>query len=162
MVAQNIATVQPQLVRDQLDMKYSVNQEEDFNVFWVGWAECDIGSKRSAAGSEPSTLNKNPTKCDRGDIRSYRDCVGVKEGSLADFSVDYILRKYCRIDVEEEWFKNNTIASLDAVPSAKLSTSPVQSSTNEPTNAIASFRVTGLGLNLVPRRHSQGIDLLCF
>jgi len=127
------------------------------NVFWVGWAECDIGSERSAAVSGPSLLYKNPTRCDRGDVRSYRDCVGVKEGSLADFNVDYILRKYCRIDVEDESPEKNSTASLNSVSVSNLSSAPVQPSppiqpsppflpsTNEPKSNLLARKSTQNG-----------------
>ena len=95
------------------------------NVFWVGWAECDTGSERSAVGSGPSTLYKNPTKCERGAIRSYRECVGVKEGSLADYSVDYILRKYCVIHVDQ-----NSTACLESTKEPTKSTLVTKDSTD--------------------------------
>jgi hypothetical protein len=128
------------------------------NVFWVGWAECEIGSERSAAGSGPSVLYKNPSRVDRGDVRSYRDCVGVKEGSLADFNVDYILKKYCRIDVEDESPEMNSTASLKSVSLSNLSTvqppppvqpspsiqpsPPVLPSTNEPKSNLLERKST--------------------
>jgi hypothetical protein len=95
-------------------------------VFWVGWAECDTGSERSATGSGPSILYKNPTKCDRGDVRSYRDCNGVKSGSLAQYDVEYIQRKYC-VSQDETLVQPSACESTSSALAAKPSIVPRRS-----------------------------------
>jgi hypothetical protein len=96
------------------------NRSKVISVFWVGWEEQDIGSDRCAKEYTSPQLFKNPSSCQRSDIRWYHDCTGVvKCGSLADYDVKYILQKYCPVVVISDSENSNAVQHSGA-PSKPL------------------------------------------
>ncbi len=90
-------------------------------VFWVGWEECNSGSNRSAKVYTTPQLYKNPSTCQRVDVRWYRDCTGnVKSGSLAQYNVAYILNKYCPVVVISDSEDSHARQSSGVPPSKPL------------------------------------------
>jgi hypothetical protein len=85
------------------------------NVFWVGWAESTAGSARSSKspGSSGSEVYKNPSFVNRDAVRSFVDCPNVKCGRLGNFSVPWIHKRYCVVDVEDESEEGSAAAKDD-------------------------------------------------
>ena len=103
-------------------------------VYWVGWEECNVGSSRCAKECTTPQLYKNPSHCQRIDVRWYRDCTGiVKSGSLAQYDVRYILRQYCPVHVISDSEDSHARQSSGVPPSNPLpSANPLPPSTVAP------------------------------
>ena len=69
-------------------------------VYWVGWEQCDTGNKTRSRRPGHEYLN-NPTFVNRDNVRCHvpGKC---SEGSSASFSVAWIRKHYCVVEISED------------------------------------------------------------
>ena len=93
-------------------------------VFWVGWQDNNIGTERNSKNSS-AEIYRNPSYCDRGDVRCYSDCTAfAKEGSLKSYDVNYILRNYVQVHVASDSEESSKAEQEKQKPDKESSSQP--------------------------------------
>ena len=115
-------------------------------VFWVGWQDNDIGTERNSKNSS-ADIYRNPSYCDRGDVRCYSDCTAfAKEGSLKRYDVNYILGNYVRVQVASD--------SKESSKAEEEKQKPDKESSSQPSAPLSSSKPSAPVIEKKPLRQS--------
>jgi hypothetical protein len=119
-------------------------------VFWVGWQDNDTGTERNSKNSS-ADIYRNPSYCDRGDVRCYSDCTAfAKEGSLKRYDVNYILGNYVRVQVASD--------SEESSKAEEEKQKPDKESSSQPSAPLSSSKPSAPVIEKKPLRQSARLS----